>query len=144
MEFFRHEIISDRVIRIIDILNNCCYLVIGDDRACLLDTLDGFGDLKEYYRRFTDKEIFVILTHGHIDHVAGCCFFDEVYINHRDVALFKEHADTSYRLKQYSNTPFLKDIAIKDFNPMYDGQLKDIEDGDVFDLGGLHIKMILV
>lgn len=143
MEYFRHEIISDRVIRIIDILNNCCYLVIGDNKACLLDTLDGFGDIKAYCKQFTDKEIFVILTHGHLDHVAGCCFFDEVYINHRDEKLFIEHASETYRLNEYSKVKGLQDIAIKDFNPMYKGELKDIEDGQIFDLGNLHIKMIL-
>lgn len=144
MEYFKHEVLNERVIRIIDFLANCCYLVIGDDKACLLDTIDGFGNVKEYAQQFTDKEIFVILTHGHLDHGGGCCWFDQVYMNHADLKLFNDSCSSDYRLSRYANRELTANIPIKDFNPIYDGEIIDIQDNQVFDLGNISIKMILV
>ncbi len=144
MEFFRYEKLSDKVIRIIDFLNNCCYLVIGDERACLIDTLDGFGDLKEYCKQFTNKAIFVILTHGHLDHTGGCYFFDEVFIHEKEKTMFKEMNNVEFRLKRYANDPQTRNVPIKDFNLTYSKELKNIENEMIISLGGISIQTIVV
>ena len=41
MKYFKSEILSERVIRIIEGGGVCCYLVIGAKIACLLDTGSG-------------------------------------------------------------------------------------------------------
>lgn len=144
MEIFTSEKVTDRIWRIVDCLDNCCYLVVGDDRACLLDTLDGFGNIKEFAQTLTEKPIFVVLTHGHIDHAAGCCFFDEVWLNHRDLILFQQHCSLKFRQENYCNHPKVKDIPITEYNPMYTGVLNDIQDNQEFDLGNCTIQMIAV
>lgn len=144
MTYFRHEIINPKLIRIIDILNNCCYLVIGEKRACLLDTGDGFGDLKAYAKQFTDLEIFVILTHGHIDHGAGAGDFTEVYLHPNDFKLFYQHNSSDFRLARYRKQAKLAEIPIKDFIPIFTGELQPLENEQEFDLGGVTIKMLPV
>ena len=144
MELFRHEIISDRIIRIINFLGNCCYLVIGEEKACLLDTLDGFGNLEEYARKFTDKPIFVILTHAHLDHCGGCFFFEEVYMNHKDLDLFNTMSPVDYRLNANRGNPEVAKLPISELNPSFEGHIINVDDGDVFDLGNVSIKMIAV
>lgn len=47
------------------------FLVIGGERALLIDTGCGLIDLPAVIRRFTDKPCDVVLTHGHGDHVGG-------------------------------------------------------------------------
>ena len=48
MVYFTSEKLTNRITRIRDILGTCLYLVEGNKKACLLDTGDGYGNLKEY------------------------------------------------------------------------------------------------
>lgn len=55
------------------------YLIKGDKRDILIDTGYGFGDLKGFINTLTKKEVVVINTHGHFDHVGSNDYFDLVY-----------------------------------------------------------------
>ena len=59
------------------------FLFVGKERALLLDTGCGIGDLKGVIRKITDKPYIVIASHGHMDHIGGAGAFDELYINPR-------------------------------------------------------------
>ena len=56
------------------------YLVLGDDRAALVDTGCGIGDIRALVDEFTDLPVMVVNTHHHNDHVAQNYLFDEVAI----------------------------------------------------------------
>ena len=45
------------------------YLLVGEEKACLIDTGNGFCDIGKAVHELTDKSIVVINTHGHPDHV---------------------------------------------------------------------------
>ena len=62
-----------------------CYLVEGAERALLIDTGFGVGDLKALCERLTDKPLLVVDTHSHGDHVLGNPQFDRVYIHALDL-----------------------------------------------------------
>ena len=47
------------------------YLVEGTEKAALIDTGYGVGNLKGYIKTLTEKPLIVLITHGHLDHVAG-------------------------------------------------------------------------
>lgn len=51
---YRAEKLSEHIIRIIDMTGVSCYLIIGETKACLLDTCNGFGDIKEFVETLTD------------------------------------------------------------------------------------------
>lgn len=144
MDYFKHEIINERVVRIINFLGNCCYLVIGSEKACLLDTLDGFGNVLEYAKQFTDLEIICLATHGHLDHVGGVSHFNEIMLHENDHKLFLENNDVNYRLKRHQVNESTKNIPIKDINLTYEGKFNFVVDNDVIDLGDRKIKLILV
>ena len=57
MVYFTSEKLTNRITRIRDILGTCLYLVEGDEKACLLDTGDGYGNLKEYVETLTHKPV---------------------------------------------------------------------------------------
>lgn len=69
----------------------CCYLIIGEERALLLDTGFGYGDLKTVVESITDLPYTVVLTHGHCDHIGGASQFDEVYLNEKDFKIAQFH-----------------------------------------------------
>lgn len=50
------------------------YLLVGDEKACLIDTMVCGEDLYALVRRYTDKPIMVVNTHGHPDHIYGNVF----------------------------------------------------------------------
>lgn len=138
---FKFEKVSDHITRIIDITGVSAYLVEGEDQACLLDTCNGIGDIRALVKTLTSKEVFVVLTHGHLDHIGGAGLFDEVYMSHLDMPVFKKHGDMEYRIKDTIDHTNIK-LEAQDIIPTYTGIIKDIPDNHIFDLGGVQIKMI--
>lgn len=144
MELFTHERISDHIFRIKDVLGVAMYLVVGSDRACLIDTGYGIGNVKEYVESLTDKPIFVILTHGHIDHGCGAELFDEVWMSCKDEECYHEHCNLERRVQMLKNHP-LHDLISEDMLvPERKGDFKDLKDGMIFDLGKIHLEAIAV
>ncbi len=141
--FFRSEKVSKSITRIIDLAGVSCYLIEGQDRACLLDTCCGYGNIRAYVESLTNKPVFVILTHGHYDHTGGAGFFEEVYMNPADLSVLKKHA---LKRKEFweidrQNIPTLDQIRYASIH-IYNGAPQPLRDGMVFDLGGVRVQMI--
>lgn len=64
------------------------FLLIGDEKALLIDTGVGIGDLKGFVRKLTDKPLMVCYTHNHADHVGGASAFDHAYVHPKDMVDF--------------------------------------------------------
>ncbi len=105
--------------RILDCHRDCMYLVEGQDKALLINTGMGNGDLKGYLQRLTKKPLEVFLTHGHPDHILQADQFDRVYLSQEDCHLA---------------ATFAPDLAVSSF--------KDVKEGDVFSLGGRSLEVI--
>ena len=53
------------------------FVIVGEERALVLDTGTGIGDLRRVIEnRITAKPYDVVLTHNHVDHAGGAGFFD--------------------------------------------------------------------
>lgn len=63
------------------------YLVAGKEKACVIDTMNGYNDLHAAVRQLTDKPLTVVNTHGHPDHIFGNVYFQEACMNHADAEL---------------------------------------------------------
>ncbi len=64
------------------------FLLVGDEKAMVIDTGVGIGDLKGFISRLTGKPLMVCFTHSHMDHVGGASAFDNAYVHPRDMADF--------------------------------------------------------
>lgn len=53
-------------------------LVIGEQKAALIDTGCGIGNLRTVVETITDKPVMVINTHTHADHLGSNRQFDEI------------------------------------------------------------------
>lgn len=53
------------------------YLVIGEQRAALIDTGMGVGDIRALVRELTDLPLLIVNSHAHWDHVGGTASFAE-------------------------------------------------------------------
>ncbi len=117
-----------------------CYLLVGQDRALLIDCGVGIGDMKGAVEKITDKPLVVVGTHGHVDHIGGDGQFDKIYL-HKDDAGRNYKFQTSRILRKLfvfagkgvvDKSVRLSDVVKFKNRP----QLVAIEDGHVFDLGG--------
>ena len=117
------------------------YLVLGGEKALLIDTGMGMGNIKKMVDFLTDKPLVVVNTHSHFDHIGCNWMFEKVHIYNHPGAIrrMKEgltHQEVEDNLKPCSNwIPYPADFvpeeyAIKPCNYV------PIENGHQFDLGG--------
>ena len=140
--YFTCERLTDHVSRIKDILGVAIYLVEGSDRACVIDTGHGIGNLREYVEMLTALPTFVILTHGHIDHANGAALWSEVYMNPLDAEVYEEHSSPDFRRKEMASHAQICDIPENAYVPAAEKPFLPLEDGQVFDLGGITLEAI--
>ena len=139
---FRSEKVSEHIIRISDGSGVCEYLITGKNKALLVDTGYGIGDLKGFVDTLTDKPVVVYITHGHVDHAAGSYQFDEVHISEYDLGLLGKQCSLEFR-KQIINHN-LPDLEDSDFQPVRTQPYMGIKDKEIVDLGDVHVLMIHV
>lgn len=146
MLLFQHEIIDERVVRIFDASNTAMYLVIGDEKAALLDTGYGCGDLKKYAEQFTDRPVIALMTHGHRDHAMGAGQFKswmspfdfEKYCLDCTLEMRKKGMEAAlgkYDNGLYQNAEeqdWMPALPVEKFHP--------ISPGTIFDLGKITIE----
>lgn len=147
MVTFTSEPVSPHLTRILTPFGVCMYLVQGRERAALLDTGFGLGDLKGYVETLVGaKPYLVLLSHGHLDHAGGSAQFDQVYLNKRDWALEKWHNTLERRRWDVYHGPggVPDGVAEEDFLPQRTAPYCNIDEGDSFDLGGVRVQPIAV
>lgn len=124
------------------------YLVLGQNKAALIDTGTGIGDIKAVVEILTDLPVIVILTHEHYDHVAGAWRFEEVFhYNNAEALKVLRSGRSNDSLRKYAEGDYL-------WKPLPEGFDKDtwtipsivpttlVEDGDIIDLGGRELEVI--
>ena len=118
--------------------NASIYLVLGEKKACLIDTAYGLTNLKELVEHYTDLPVTVVNTHGHIDHVLGNHWFENCYLNSADKFMYYE---IIMEFSMMINEPWVQDFY-GDFVKEIDAEEvnfpepQNISEGDVIDLGG--------
>jgi glyoxylase-like metal-dependent hydrolase (beta-lactamase superfamily II) len=147
MSYYKVKEIYPWLFSIQDPQNVFCYLALGNEKALLFDTVYGIGSLPLAVKEITDKPVYVVLGHGHLDHANGACQFEEAWLHEADFELCRLHTSEEYRRTALNQ---LKESAAAlpgDFDPdVYlkagTGNLKKLDAGRVFDLGGLHIEVV--
>ena len=121
--------LSNRIYAMND-LDSTGYLVLGNEKALMIDTMNGSEDLKAVVRTITDLPVMVVNTHGHGDHICGNIFFEEAYIHPEDISLALE----------FASHPEIVKIIEKMGLPI--PPFKEIQDGTVIDLGGATLDVL--
>ncbi|MBQ8954108.1 MAG: MBL fold metallo-hydrolase [Clostridia bacterium] len=128
------------------------FLLVGSERALLIDCGMGVGDLRGAVEMLTDKPVTVVLSHGHVDHTGNARQFGEVWLHPADQgANIPESlewrrgdvAHIAHRQKDCIGSPYTMfhlypfDINVdlrEPEEPM--PVIRDLRDGQTFDLGG--------
>jgi len=96
------------------------FLIIGDDKAAVIDTGIFGAGVRQTAESLTDKELILINTHSDIDHISGNGDFDSFYITESD----------------YSES----DMAVKfsKSSPLF------LSDGQIIELGNRTLEIIFL
>ena len=95
------------------------FLLEGSEKALLLDTGFGTGDLCRLISSLTKKPLMLVLSHSDRDHVGGCAQFEgDVFLHPAEFERFLENAPKN-RLS-----------------------LKPLWEGDTIELGGWSLKVL--
>jgi len=114
-----------------------CYVVRTDGSAadCLVvDTgLDVTG-LLDFLRRNKLNPIALILTHGHIDHIAGV---DALHSRFPDIKIYIHKLDAELLSDAVGNLSFMTGCSFTAAQPV-----SCVEEGDIIDLAGIKLQVI--
>ena len=130
MPFDRANIIQIRpnVYLIDDAGDSTCYLITGSECALLVDSVNGYEDLKAITKTLTDLPVIVVNTHGHGDHIYGNVYFEEAWLHPADFALYDQFFGYAKDIMEQNN---LKPCPVK-----------ALEIGQIFDLGGVQLEVV--
>ena len=94
--------------------NSTMYLVEGTQKALLIDTGSKIKNLDTFISNITEKPVMVVITHAHGDHAGNIDYFPEIWMHPADTVLLQDG---------------------------YEGKINFVNDGDIFDLGGIQIEV---
>ncbi len=110
------------------------YLVLGEEKALLIDSGMGIGSLRSIVDRITALPVTLILTHGHPDHAGGNSEFPPALINPAEMDVYRRMGCLEFRIGDVSHLPDGEE-KVKQLLPTGPDPVP-VEDGTVLDLGG--------
>jgi glyoxylase-like metal-dependent hydrolase (beta-lactamase superfamily II) len=125
------------------------YLIVGDERALLVDAGMGVGDLRAVVASLTDRSVTLLVSHAHFDHVGGAWRFaaDGPVLVHpleadrlragTDNAKLRRFMTPEHLLGPLPSGYDLETAAIPGVEPT-----GFVADGDRIDLGGRVLEVI--
>jgi len=127
----------------------CSHLILGEDRALLVDTGMGMADLRAVVRSLTDLPVTVLISHAHFDHVGSTADFageSDILVHPLEADRLRRGVDNGY-LRRFLTPDHLlgplpagidpETFAIPGAEPT-----GAVEDGDVIDLGGRRLEVL--
>lgn len=126
-----------------------CYLLLGRERALLLDVGYGYEDIHPLIREITSLPLMPVLSHGDPDHGLGISHFSDVWLHPLDYGKLLLNDTSELRKISYDyrcgKMPFIRELLPeKDFT---EDRIKHVrphflQDGDRIDLGEKELEVI--
>ena len=109
--------IEDKTVRV--------FLFIGTEKALLVDSGYGSGDLRETVEALTKLPVMLVNTHADYDHIGANAQFDRAYMHPSEFARYRQELSRFYQSID-------SDLAV---SPLWEGE--------VIDIGGRCFEIIL-
>jgi len=121
-----------------------CYLLIGAEKALLIDTGLGVGKIDEEVRKLTDKPIIAVATHIHWDHIGGHQYFPEFYVHKDELDWVQGHFPLPVQMVKNSilEASWLPEsFDINQYEIFKGKPTRVLKDNDAIDIGGRMIQV---
>ena len=122
-----------------------CYLLIGSERALLIDTGLGVCNIFEQVRRLTNKPVATVATHIHWDHIGGHKYFPEFYAHEAELDWLNGKFPLPLQAVKNMVADRCKlpeDFCINGYAIFQGKPGRLLDDGDTIDLGGRTIQVL--
>lgn len=124
------------------------FLLIGQEKAALIDTGLGIANIKEITDQLTQLPVSVLTTHVHTDHIGSHAAFEDIYVHEAD-GDWLSHGIEGRTLNQI-RVDLTRDLTSdlpanfdsEKFVP-FEGEASGyLRDGQLFDLGSRQLKIL--
>ncbi|MCI8387342.1 MAG: MBL fold metallo-hydrolase [Clostridiales bacterium] len=122
-----------------------CYLIIGQERALIIDTGLGIGNIYDEVIRLTDKPVIAAATHVHWDHIGGHRYFPDFYVHNAEVSWLTERFPLPLEAVKHMVTEGCElpnEFDIDRYEIFSGIPTRILSDGDMIDLGGRTVEVI--
>lgn len=122
------------------------YLVIGQERAVLIDSGLGIGDIHAEINKITSLPCMVLNTHYHWDHIGANAFFTESAIHECEIDLVAQEPDPT-TIRKIMQSPTARAVLPSSFDPTAyritpKPATHGLHDNDLIDLGGRVLRVL--
>ena len=117
-----------------------CYLLLGTERAILIDTGLGVSDIRKAVEQITSLPVFLVTTHVHWDHIGGHGQFESFAVHELEKEWISGCFPLPLDIVKHNLTCQPCDYPAQ-FDPLHyqifqGNPAKLLRDGDVLELGG--------
>jgi len=123
-----------------------CYLLLGEDRAVLIDTGLGVSNIRRVVDSLTDLPVTAAVTHVHWDHIGGLKYFDRIAAHEAEQDWLSGGFPLPLQAvkQQLARLPciFPPDFRLDGYQVFQGTPQVVLHDGDCLDLGGRRIFVI--
>ncbi|MDH5712832.1 MAG: MBL fold metallo-hydrolase [Candidatus Bathyarchaeota archaeon] len=124
------------------------YLIEGWNKAVLLDTGMGFGDIKKVIEQLTRLKVSVVNSHTHFDHVGGNHQFDEIAVFDDNFEI--ENLERGYAIEELKGElskerlfkPLPKGFDLKTYRILPSKPTHLLKHEELIDLGDRKLKVL--
>lgn len=118
-------------------------LIVGKEKAALIDTGYGIGDLPEVIASITKLPLTILISHCHCDHIGGNSLFHQpIHMGEEDIPtcpytnsrLFRQCMMDGVKIKP-------EGFEAEEYLSRGFGDVVPCNEGDVIDLGGLTLRV---
>jgi len=144
MSYYKIDQLAPTLYRFYDPFSVNFFLVVGAEKALLLDAGYGIVPVLPEIRKITDKPLEVVVSHGHVDHANGMFDFDEFWMHEADMDVLARHTTKEWRGNLAKEAV---EKGVEGFDPeAYTNktcpQVNHLTIGQIFDLGGVACEVI--
>ncbi len=153
-DFFKAQKLDDDLYVITEAGIVHCYLILGQEKAVLVDAGFGYEDIRHIIRSITDLPVMLVLTHGDPDHSYGSEHFGDIWLCQPDygqilgfdtkperqfaaelgVKFLKENKPEA--IERFDSKAFAEKSLLRVLTPHF------VKDGELFDLGEKTLEVI--